>query len=103
MSGLFHLKRGVVPACDVYDIKTFRKLVAATYDIEGVVGYKLGAILGLTYSLPQLVSIVNEYTDLPVIYDHQKAGTDIPRMGEKFAAICAEAGLKGVIRSIILT
>jgi len=97
MSRLFHLKHGVIPACDVYDIKTFRKLIEATYDIEGIVGYKIGAILGLTYDLPQLVSIVNEYTDLPAIYDHQKAGTDIPRMAEKFAAICAEAGIKGVI------
>jgi orotidine-5'-phosphate decarboxylase len=97
MSRLFHLERGVIPACDVYDIKTFRKLVEATCEIEGIVGYKIGAILGLKYGLPQLVSIVNEYTDLPVIYDHQKAGTDIPRMGEKFAAICAEAGIKGVI------
>ena len=97
MSELFHLERGVIPACDVHDIKTFRKLIEATYNIEGIVGYKLGAILGLTYGLPQLVRIVNEYTDLPVIYDHQKAGTDIPRMGEKFATTCAEAGLKGVI------
>lgn len=97
MNRLFYLKHGVIPACDVYDIKTFRKLIEATYEIEGIVGYKIGAILGLTYGLPQLVSIVNEYTDLPVIYDHQKAGTDIPRMAEKFAAICAEAGLKGVI------
>lgn len=97
MNRLFHLEHGVIPACDVYDIKTFRKLIEATCDVEGIVGYKIGAILGLTYGLPQLVNIVNEYTDLPVIYDHQKAGTDIPRMGEKFAAICAEAGLKGVI------
>jgi orotidine-5'-phosphate decarboxylase len=97
MSSLFHLKRGVIPACDVYDIKTFRKLIEATYDVEGIVGYKIGALLGLTYSLPHLVKIVHEFTDLPVIYDHQKAGTDIPRMGEKFATICADAGITGVI------
>jgi orotidine-5'-phosphate decarboxylase len=97
MSGLFHLKRGVIPACDVYDLKTFRKLIEATYGIEGIVGYKLGALLGLTYGLPQLVNIIHEYTDLPVIYDHQKAGTDIPRIGEKFASICADAGIAGVI------
>ena len=97
MSRLFHLKRGVIPACDVYDIKTLRDLIEATCHIEGIVGYKIGALLGLTYGLPQLVSIVHEYTDLPVIYDHQKAGTDIPQMGEKFATICAEARLKGVI------
>jgi orotidine-5'-phosphate decarboxylase len=97
MRGLFHRKRGVIPACDVYDLKTFRRLIEATYDIEGIVSYKLGALLGLTYGLPQLVNIIHEYTELPVIYDHQKAGTDIPRMGEKFAAICADAGITGVI------
>jgi orotidine-5'-phosphate decarboxylase len=97
MRKLFQLERGVIPACDVYDIKTFRTLIEATCNLEGVVGYKIGALVGLTYGLPQLVSIVKEYTDLPVIYDHQKAGTDIPQMGEKFATICAEAGIKGVI------
>ncbi|MDI6811361.1 MAG: orotidine 5'-phosphate decarboxylase [archaeon] len=97
MRKLFQLEHGVIPACDVYDIKTFGKLIEATCNLEGIVGYKIGAILGLKYGLPQLVSIMNEYTDLPVIYDHQKAGTDIPQMGEKFATICAEAGVKGVI------
>ncbi len=97
MGELFHRKRGVIPACDVTDLKTLRKLIEATYDIEGIVGYKLGALLGLTYGLPQVVRIVTEYTDLPVIYDHQKAGTDIPQMSEKFASVCADAGIKGVI------
>ncbi|RZN38278.1 MAG: hypothetical protein EFT35_05005 [Methanophagales archaeon ANME-1-THS] len=97
MRRLFQLERGVIPACDVYTIKALREIIAATCDLEGIVGYKLGAVLGLTYGLPQLVSTVREYTDLPVIYDHQKAGTDIPQMGEKFATICAEAGIKGVI------
>ncbi|MBN1762262.1 MAG: orotidine 5-phosphate decarboxylase [Methanomicrobia archaeon] len=97
MNSLFHRKRGVVPACDVYDLKTFRRLIEATYDLEGIVGYKLGALLGLTYGLPQLVNVIREYTDLPVIYDHQKAGTDIPRLGVKFATICADAGITGVI------
>jgi len=61
------------------------------------VGYKIGALLGLTYGLPRLVAAIEEYTDLPVIYDHQKAGTDIPELGELFAAVCADAGVKGVI------
>lgn len=94
---LFHRRRGVIPACDVYTLEELRELVAATCEIEGIVGYKLGALLGLTYGLPQLVGIVREYTDLPVIYDHQKAGTDIPQMGAKFAHVCAEAGINGVI------
>jgi orotidine-5'-phosphate decarboxylase len=97
MSHLFHLRRGVIPACDVHELSRFRELVATTYDLEGIVGYKIGALLGLTYGLPQLVSIVKEYADLPVIYDHQKAGTDIPQLGEKFARVCADAGIRGVI------
>lgn len=97
MKRLFSFSHGIIPACDVHDIKTFRELVEATCEIEGIVGYKIGAILGLKYGLPHLVRIVDEYTDLPVIYDHQKAGTDIPQMGKMFASICAEAGIKGVI------
>ena len=97
MRKLFHLEHGVIPACDVYTLKMLREIIAATCDIKGIVGYKIGAVLGLTYGLSQIVNVVHEYTDLPVIYDHQKAGTDIPQMGEKFATICAEAGIKGVI------
>ena len=97
MSGLFHLRRGVIPACDVRDLRTLRKLVEATCNLEGIVGYKIGALLGLTYGLPRLVGVIEEYTALPVIYDHQKAGTDIPEMGEHFAGVCADAGVKGVI------
>ncbi len=97
MSGLYHLTRGVIPACDVRDLRTLRTLVEATCELEGIVGYKIGARLGLTYGLPQLVGAIEEYTALPVIYDHQKAGTDIPEMGEQFAAVCADAGVSGVI------
>lgn len=31
------------------------------------------------------------------IYDHQKAGTDIPQMGRPFAKTCREAGVDGII------
>jgi orotidine-5'-phosphate decarboxylase len=97
MGELFQLRRGVIPAGDVHDLTQFRNLVRATFELDGIVGYKVGALLGLTYGLPLVVSIVKEYTDLPVIYDHQKAGTDIPQLGEKFARVCAEAGIRGVI------
>lgn len=97
MGELFQLRRGVIPAGDMHDLTQFRNLVRATCELEGVVGYKVGALLGLTYGLPQVVSVVKEYTDLPVIYDHQKAGTDIPQLGQKFARVCAHAGVCGVI------
>ncbi|MEM8973330.1 MAG: hypothetical protein AAGD43_14820 [Pseudomonadota bacterium] len=36
-------------------------------------------------------------TDLAIVYDHQKAGPDIPDMGPKFCVLAAEAGVSGLI------
>jgi len=94
---LFSKPKGIIPACDFPGIELFEKLIKATCDIEGIVGYKIGCILGLRYGLTKLVSLSENYTDIPIIYDHQKSGTDIPQMGEIFANTCSEAGIKGVI------
>jgi orotidine-5'-phosphate decarboxylase len=93
----FHRNYGVIPACDVETLEEFKALVDATADVEGVVAYKIGCILGLTYGLPELVKAAKQYSDLPIIFDHQKAGTDIPQLGDKFAEVCKVAGVDGVI------
>jgi len=92
---MFEHEHGIIVACDVEDMDALKKLYDATNDIEGIVGYKIGANLALQYGLRNIMKEVN--FSLPVIYDHQKAGTDIPRMGEKFAKACKKAGMKGVI------
>ena len=94
---LFEKEHGVIVACDVLSIEHFRELVSRTYHIEGIVGYKVGATLGLSYGLGALSEIVREHCDLPLIYDHQKAGTDIPQMGEKFAEVCSSSGINSMI------
>lgn len=94
---LFSQSRGVIPACDFLKINKFEKLIKSTYDIEGIVGFKIGCGLALKYSLTRLVNIANKYTDSPIIYDHQKGGTDIPQMGEIFSKVCSESGVRGVI------
>ena len=94
---LFEKEHGVIVACDVTSTERFRELVSETYHVEGVVGYKVGVTLGLSYGLKTLTDVVEEYCDLPLIYDHQKAGTDIPQMGEKFAEVCSNGGMKSVI------
>ena len=35
--------------------------------------------------------------DKPVVYDHQKAGTDIPQTGKDFAKLCCESGVDAAI------
>ncbi|MGC9554129.1 MAG: orotidine 5'-phosphate decarboxylase / HUMPS family protein, partial [Thermoplasmatota archaeon] len=94
---LFETEHGVIVACDVSTLTDFCDLVEATCPVEGIVGYKVGAMLGLTYGLPALVREVRERCSLPVIYDHQKAGTDIPPMGAGFARVCSQAGIASFI------
>ena len=97
MELLFDLEYGVMVACDVDTIEKFRSIIKETSSVEGIVGYKIGFSLGLTYGLARLTKIAKEYSDLPVIYDHQKAGTDIPQMGKVFAEVCHKGGVTGVI------
>lgn len=94
---LFDSDRGVIVACDVDTLRDLEKLTELTSDVEGIVGYKVGFSLVLKYNLPSVVKKIRNYTELPVIYDHQKAGTDIPQMGPAFAKICKEGGANGVI------
>ena len=88
---------GIVPALDVDSIDDLRRLVEATSGIDGVVAYKLGMSGVLRLGLPGAVRAIRELSDLPIVYDHQKAGPDVPDMAEKFTATCQEAGVTHVI------
>ena len=92
---LIKRERSVIVACDL--IEMYEKIVRETADIKEVGGYKIGFYLGLSYGLPKVVEIARKYSDKPIIYDHQKAGTDIPDMGEKFAKVCKNAGVDAII------
>lgn len=89
--------RSVIPACDVSSIEEFEDLVKSTADIEGIGGYKIGFELGLGYGLERIVGVARKYTDKLIIYDHQKAGTDIPDTGKNFAEVCRKSGVDAVI------
>jgi orotidine-5'-phosphate decarboxylase len=88
--------RSVIPACDV-PLDLFEKIVKETGDIEKIGGYKIGFFLGLDHGLPKVVEVAREYTDKPIIYDHQKAGTDIPDLGARFVDVCERAGVDAII------
>jgi len=88
--------RSIEIACDM-PIEKYEEVLKETADMDAVGAYKLGFYLGLEYGLPKLVEIARKYTDKPLIYDHQKAGTDIPDTGKKFAEVCRNAGIDAVI------
>ncbi len=89
--------RSVIPACDVETIEQFEALVKETADVEGIGAYKIGFELGLNYGLPRVVETARKHTQKPLIYDHQKAGTDIPDTGKNFARTMKKTGIDAVI------
>jgi len=88
--------KSVIVAADV-ESSRLSELVENTCLVEGIGGYKVGLALALEKGLPRIVGEVREHTELPVIYDHQKAANDIPVMGAKFARVCKESGVDAVI------
>lgn len=95
---LFRFKYGIIPACDVKNLNDLKKIIEETSDIEGIGGYKIGAILVLKYGLSVVCEKISSNTDLPIIYDHQKLGTDIPDVcGGDMLEICKDAGVHAVI------
>lgn len=89
----------ISPACDVPTLEDLEKLVNETKNVPGIKSYKVGFELGLSFGLPRVVEVIREKCQcgLPIIYDHQKAGTDIPDTGVKFARTMKSAGIDCVI------
>ena len=94
---LMQHERGIILAADVETLDHVKRLVSVCAEFEEVVAVKVGFSLALRFGLKAVVDAVHAAHRIPVIYDHQKAGTDIPAMGRPFAEICREAGVNAVI------
>lgn len=98
MGDIISLDKSIIPACDVETLEQLKKIVSVTKDVEGIKAFKVGFDLGYGFSVPDVVeTIKNEYPDAIVIFDHQKAGTDVPFTGEKFARRMKESGVDAAI------
>lgn len=96
MSKIIQRNRSVVPACDVY-LYMFEEIVKQTADISGIGAYKVGVAF-LDIGLKAVVDIARKHTNKPIIYDHQKAGTDIPEATpDKFMESMVRSGINAVI------
>ena len=89
--------RKVIPALDVTDLNRIESLIKAIDKLDIIYGYKAGFSLGLTHGLPKVVETIRKYSDKPIIYDHQKAATDIPDTGKLFAQTMKDSGIDEVI------
>lgn len=92
---IIKLNKSIIPGCDVSDLEKLKNLVKETCSVEGIGAYKIGLQLCIPFGIRKVIDAIRKYTDLPIIYDHQKAATDIPELGEKFAS--AVKGVNAVI------
>lgn len=90
-------KNGIILAADVHTIDQLESLVSITKGYPEVVAVKIGFSLCLRNRMSSVVRAVRDNSDLRVIYDHQKAATDIPAMGEEFASACSAGGVDAII------
>jgi len=79
-------QKSVIVAADVSTLDELRRLAIAVRGVQGIGGFKLGFRVALK-GIATAVQIIraNYGQDCPIIYDHQKAGNDIPDMGKGFA------------------
>lgn len=95
---IFRAKYGIIPACDVKNLTELDLLVKTTYPLNFIVGYKIGSLLGLSYGIEKAVNVIRNYTKLPIIYDHQKFGTDIPDIcSGEILRFLKKAGIDAII------
>jgi orotidine-5'-phosphate decarboxylase len=95
---LFRDSRGIIPACDVETLELLRDLVTATSDLPFIQGYKIGMQLVVQYGAADVAHRIRAITDLPIIYDHQKFGTDIPEIcGGPILRVLRDAGIDAII------
>lgn len=95
MPRIIKLDKSVIPSCDFSSVEKLKQLVKETSDVEGIGGYKIGFSLVIPFGIKTIVNTIRDITDLPIIYDHQKAGTDIPDLAGNFMR--AVRGVNAVI------
>jgi orotidine-5'-phosphate decarboxylase len=94
----FNINHGIIIECNFSGIDKLEAIVEATNDLDFVVGYKVGAELAISSRIKDIVDTIKKYTNLPVIYDHQKFGSDDPMFsGGSFLETLKNAGVNGLI------
>jgi len=100
MKRIIQLDKSVIVAADVTKEK-FPMLMDGVAGVPGIGGIKLGFQLGLE-SLSNMAQIArdaygSDVMTSAIMYDHQKAGNDIPDIGQNFANTLLKAGINAAI------
>jgi len=95
---IIQAEKSVIVAADVSSFEELKHLVKAVKGIPEIGGFKIGFRMAFKdIGLAVNIVRVNYGSDVPIIYDHQKAGNDIPDMGRGFAEDLKVAGVTAAI------
>jgi len=98
MDTLLKNKHGIIISCDFSNIEKLEKLVKETCSLDFIQGYKIGMLLTIKNSIQKITDIIRKHSDLPIIYDHQKFGTDIPEIcSGEILQIIKNAGVNALV------
>ncbi|KKS85528.1 MAG: Orotidine 5'-phosphate decarboxylase [Parcubacteria group bacterium GW2011_GWA2_43_11] len=88
------LNKSLIFAADIENLGLLEYFAKELKGINGLSAFKVGFRLGFR-GLEKAVNIIKSSSngDMVVIYDHQKAGNDIPDMGKSFAHDLKSAGV----------
>lgn len=87
----------LVVAADVETLAALKNLVTRTASLRSVTGYKIGALSAVSCGLAEAVRCIREHTDKTLIYDHQKAGNDIPDIVGRVVTQAHGAGADAIV------
>lgn len=87
---------GVVPSLDIDSTDRLLRVIEQTCAVPGITEYKLGGG-PLRIGLAEVMKKIRAITDLPILYDHQKAGMDMPDNAKPYVEKCREAGVDGLL------
>jgi orotidine-5'-phosphate decarboxylase len=89
----------IIPSMDV-DIEDMVRIIDNVKNLKKEVGgLKIGSLLIWKYGLEKVVSEIKSVCDLPIMFDAQKAGTDIPSIVEEQVRLVADVDIDAFIAS----
>ncbi len=98
MQKFIKLSKSIIVAADVSSLRALKNLASEIKGVPGIGGFKIGFRIAFKDVMTAVHIIKNAYgPDAVIIYDHQKAGNDIPALGKGFADDLKKAGVNAVI------
>ncbi len=94
MKPIILINRSLIISGDV-SFEKLPELLRATYDLSHVGGYKVPALAGRV-GWERWIEEIRKYTTKPILYDHQKLGTDTPHTAKPMIKELKAAGFDAV-------